>query len=276
MRAQQLGVQIHCVRHAARTDWLGTLRAIADLGVAGIELVSFPGCDGNPWGDFGALAHVPAQQLRDAIDSVGLTVTGTMVAEKELAADARAQTFRWVQASGSRSVILTALRPPSTELADWRTLFRRLPDYADAAAQAGLRFVLHTQPELWQPLAGIRPLDLLLDVADPHQMDLELDPTGAFQYGFDPTELWARWTGTIAAAHLRDGRPPPAPTPYLPAEPLGRGVVDWAAFLAAAERHSTPWFHLEMELMTPDAVFPALRDSVAYLRDQGLLRLDGS
>ena len=63
MRAEQLGVQLHCLRHAVRDDFSGALESIRRLGLAVVELVSFPGCRGNPWGDFGNATDLPARSI---------------------------------------------------------------------------------------------------------------------------------------------------------------------------------------------------------------------
>jgi sugar phosphate isomerase/epimerase len=271
MRADQLGVQLHCLRHAVREDLPRTFANIRQLGLETVELVSFPGCRGNPWGDFGIAADLPARCVRAALELAGLRCPSVMVNEQELAAERVDAVLDWIAGTGAGSVALTAFAvPQSATVGDWRVMLARTHAHRERCRARGLEFVLHTQPELWKPVESRRPIELLLAEVDPALTALEYDPSGAVMHGRDALSLFSEWRGRFHAVHLRDARPPAKPVPYLPALPLGQGVIDWAQFVDASCNASVRWYFLEMEVVDPAETMGALSASLAHLASLGL------
>jgi sugar phosphate isomerase/epimerase len=271
MRDDQLGVQVHCLRHVVRKGLPDALASIRRLGLGIVELVSFPGCRGNPWGDFGSATDLPARSIRIALDDAGLLCPSVMVNERELAPDQIDTVLDWVRGVGADRVVLTAFAGSTgSTLEQWRATLARTNTHAERCRERGIAFVLHTQPDLWAPVEDRRPVELLRDEVDPAMVRLEYDPSGAIMYGIDPASFLTGWHGAIHAVHLRDGQPAPEPVPYVPALPLGSGSVDWDAFLRASRDAAVEWYFLEMEVADPTAVIGALSTSLEQLAALGM------
>jgi hypothetical protein len=260
MRADQLGVQLHCLRHVVRNGLPEALASICSLGLNVVELVSFPGCRGNPWGDFGDTTDLPAP-IRTAL-------VCRPAAERH---GQRARTGRGTDRHGPRlgpwcrrgSRRLTAFTGSAgSTLEQWRATLARANTRRTPRARGPIRA---TQPDLWASVEGRRPVELLREEVDPALVRLEYDPSGAIMHGIDPASFLADWHGAIHAVHLRDGYSTPDPVPYLPALPLGRGSVDWDAFLRASRTAAVEWYFLEMEVADPTAVVGALSSSLEQL-----------
>ena len=271
MRTDQLGVQLHCLRHAVREGLADTLGKIRGLGFEVVELVSFPGCRGNPWGDFGAASDLAPGSIRAALDDAGLRCPSVMVYEKELSADGLDGVLEWARGVGADTVVLTALAAPSLPtLAQWQVTVERANQHAERCRGRGMTFVLHTQPELWASVERHRPIDCIGSWLDRELVSLEYDPSGALVHRADPLELLSRWPGRFHAVHLRDGQVPTEPVPYLPALPLGQGCVDWGAFLRACRSVDVSWYFLEMEVADPGDTLGAFSSSLAHLAGLGI------
>ena len=272
MRLEQLGVQAHCLRHQIALSLASALEAVARLGLNAIELVSFPGCRGNPWGDFGRSTDLPPREIAAALATEGLQCPSVMVTEAELATDRLAETLAWILAVGCRRVVLNSLQhPPRPSWADWQRSLERAEGYAKQCGEHSLDFTLHTQPELWAAVDGERPAELLLATVDTSVMRLEYDPSGAIMHGANPAEYLRQRPEAFYAVHLRDGHTPREAVSYLAAEPLGRGSVNWREMLDAAGRSGVEWYFLEMEVADRQLTLAALRESLTYLRGQSLL-----
>src|SRR5262249_48898575 len=155
MLCEQLGVQIHCLRHRIAEHGLtSALEDVARLSLSAVELVSFPGCRGNRWGDFGASADVPPPRIANMMAAAGLRCPSIMVSEAELANNRLGATLSWIGELGCRRVVLTALQPgPESQAArDWGRRFDDAFHYAQRCRARGFEFILHTQPELWAPV----------------------------------------------------------------------------------------------------------------------------
>jgi sugar phosphate isomerase/epimerase len=272
MRADQLGVQAHCLRSEIAADLDRILATVAELGIAALEMISFPGCRGNWWGDFGAATDLPPTVIAARIRSAGLLCPSVMVTEKELSSAQFGATIDWVHGLGCPRLVLTSFAVAATRTRDdWQRAFERVDEFADRVNASGLEFVLHTQPDLWTPEGAGCGLDELLRWLDRHPRRLEFDPTGTIIYGLDPAAFARRCRGALHAIHLRDGVMPREPVLYLAAEPLGTGAVSWPELLQAAESSAAQWYILEMEVTDRTQVLTALQSSLNYLRGRGLI-----
>ncbi len=272
MRATQLGVQAHCLRSEISVDLDATLATLAGLGLCAFEMMYFPGCRGNWWGDFGAAADLPAAHIGASIRAAGLHCPGVMVTAKDLESDQAAATLDWARDLGCSRVILTSFAVASAPTpGDWTRAFEGLEIQASQVEAAGLEFVLHTQPDLWRPDGRCAGLDALFQWLEGRGRMLEFDPTGAIIHGADPLDFIRRCAGRLYAAHLRDGRTPREPVFYLPAEPLGTGAMPWPAVIQALGTSATQWYLLEMEMSERTQALAGVRASLAYLQKHHLV-----
>jgi sugar phosphate isomerase/epimerase len=282
IRVERLGVQAHCLRHAIAAGLEPALERVAALGLRAIEMMSFPGCRGQAWGDFGAAADRAPRDIGAALRAAGLACPSAMVLERELDLSRIEATLRWVSELGCPRLVQSSFTiADDAGAADWQLAFDRIEGLARRVRAAGLRYVLHTQPNLWRPFGpgpprqGLpgerRPIDVLLERLDPELVQLEYDPSGAIIHGLDPAGPLRARPELFYALHLRDGHTPPAPVYYLAALPLGAGGVDWPALLRTAAASAIEYHFLEMEVAEPAQTFAALESSCRYLVERGLL-----
>jgi sugar phosphate isomerase/epimerase len=269
----RLGVQAHCLRFDIQQGLEAVLARMAGLGLTAIELVSFPGCRGNPWGDFGAAADRPAVEIGAAIRAAGLACPSVMVSPEEVRGMNLPRTLNWVRDTGAARLVLTSIPTPGAgSLQDWSAAFADLNELGARVGRSGLDFAIHTQPGLWAVVDGVRLADRLLEVIDPAVCQIEFDPAGAIIYGADAAVYLRRRPEAFFSLHLRDGRRPPEPVFYLAAEQLGQRYIDWRDLLEAAARSSIQWYFLEMEVPDAAGTVRAITASLQYLRSQRLLQ----
>ena len=273
MQHRQLGVQAHCLRFRIAESLEATLDEVAGLGLRAIELVSFPGCRGNRWGDFGAATDWRPEDIGSAIRKAGLVCPSVMVNAQELSEAQFDATVRWLHGVDAGRLVLTSIPTPGAgSLRDWQQALATLNPTGEHLRSCGLQFAIHTQPNLWAVVEGRRLADELLDAVDPQLCRIEFDPSGAIMYGADPAAYIAQRPASFYALHLRDAARPPEPVFYQAAEPLGTGTVDWRSFLAAAEASAIEWYFLEMEVSEPGQTMNAIVASQHFLQQQGLLQ----
>ena len=272
---RQIGVQAHCLRRQMADDFPGTLGKIKAMGFERIELCSFPGCAGNPWGDFGVLADWRPRDIRAALDSAELACPATHVASAELAAGAIDATIDWSNEVGCRVVVLSSLPTPADpSLPSWQEAFASLNSLGEIFAASGLQFAYHTQPEIWQTIDGRLLADELMERVDDSLCRIEIDPSGAIVSGAIWQDVVRCNPGRFLAMHLRDGKQPREPVQYLPALPLGAGDVDWDLAVQVAIDAGISDYFLEMEVDSGYDVFRALDDSLECLSALGLVKGD--
>ncbi len=160
MRSDQLGVQVHCLRHRIAAEGLpATLDRVRALGLRSIELVRFPGCRGNPWGDFGAATDLAPTRIAASLAAAGLHCPSVMVGEAELSNGCLGRSLDWIDGVGCHRVVLTALH--AAEPGSPRYM-ETVIEHASRCAREGFDFVLHTHPELWDSSDRPRPIERLM------------------------------------------------------------------------------------------------------------------
>lgn len=264
----QLGVQAHSLRFSIAERGLDiTLSEVAGRGIGIIELVSFPGCRGNRWGDFGAATDLAPDLIARAIHRAGLVCPSTHVTAKELAEPHRRSTLDWAAEIGIKTIVLSSLPPQDGDGIDGRVAqFKSLNGIGRRLGDEGFRFALHTQADLWKPAGPTCAADELPHLIDPAFCKLQFDPSGAIIHGIDPAAYIASHPEHIFALHLRDGVAPSEPMIYLPALPLGEGSVDWRTLLEAAAASAAEFYFLEMEVDRPADPIAAIDISLQFLK----------
>lgn len=184
---------------------------MARLGLKAVELVSFPGCRGNAWGDFGSATDLAPEAIRDALAAAGLSCPSALATAQELEPERLDNTLRWIKGTGAPCVVLTAIpNPKHQDIAGWQQSFAALNSMGQQIAAHGLTFAYHTQPNLWQPCDNVLPAEELLQLVDPDHCRIEFDPTGAIIYGYDPAAYLRLRPECFYSAAFAPRRSPPA------------------------------------------------------------------
>jgi sugar phosphate isomerase/epimerase len=274
LRASQLGVQAHCLRFKISEQGLeASLAELAGQSFQLIEMVSFSGCRGNRWGDFGSATDLPATRVASALRDAGLACPSIHVTATELSAKQLEATLNWARTIGIQTIVLSSLAPTPAGAG----INVRLPQIHELNVigkrlrAEGFRFALHMQPDLWQAVDGTVVADELSKVLDTSLCQLEFDPSGCVVFGADPADYLASHPGAFFAVHLRDGMRPVAPQAYLEALPLGEGNVDWNRLFRAAANSAVSYYFLEMEVARAGETMAAIDTSIQFLRREGLL-----
>jgi sugar phosphate isomerase/epimerase len=211
MTGERVGLMLYSVREACAADFEGTLRAVAEIGFEGVELVDLHG-------------HEPAV-VAGWLDELGLTICGRHARletiEDELAAlTAESRELGW------QRLVVSWVDP--AELDD--DTLDRLALATTAVAEAGLELGYHNHDaEVEQGF-----LERL-----PHGVFLELDAGWAWYAGADPTELLGR--GPLV--HIKDFRTRGVRSFC----PVGDGAIDYARIAPAAVRAGADWLIVEQD-----------------------------
>ena len=208
--------------------------------VAGIDAA------GYRWTELGPLGYLP-HAADEELARRGIGITGGFVFEPLLDSDraltaARAAATRVAEAGGRFLVIIDAIRDgPRLDRDGRRTLARTVLAIAEIARDRGLRPVVH--PHAGTQIETPEDVEPLLELCE-----LCLDTGHAAYVGADPVDLYRRWADRIPYLHLKDVDPARRYHDFWASvragvfRPLGEGVVDFAALVAALEDHGFDGF----------------------------------
>ena len=241
----QVGLQLYTVRDAMAKDVDGTLAQIAS---AGYRLVETAG-----------LYDRTAADLRAMFDKHGIrTSSGHYpLADLEKAPDTN---FAMAKTLGQEFVTVPWLDPSMRTADTFSSLPGRLNKLGEQARAAGLKIAYHNHDfEFENYGASTTVMERLLANTDPALVTFELDGYWAFKVGRDPAEIVARYPGRFTMVHLKDSTAAPAKE----FADVGKGVIDFKRFIAAAQRNGLRYAFVERDV-SPDPL-ASIRASHDYL-----------
>ncbi|MBM3500994.1 MAG: sugar phosphate isomerase/epimerase [Armatimonadetes bacterium] len=243
-----IALQTYTLRDAFEKDFLGTLRAVAEIGYKGIEV--------------GGMYGQETAEYVKAVSDLGLVVTsnhGALPTPETLAEIVDLQ-----QALGSTRLV-SGYGPDDLKTVDGcKACAEKLQKAADLLKPHGISVHVHNHYwEFHRVEDGRYPFEILMEQASYifSQLDLYWVAFG----GADPVEVLARYGKRVELAHVKDGA--------LGAEyhfaALGAGQVNLPAAISALDPAVTQWLIVEQDLSDGD-MMQDVKTSYAYLTANGL------
>ena len=231
MRRDQIALQLYTVRSRTQEDFLGTLKAVAEMGYPAVEFAGFGG-------------H-PAVELRRALDEYGLRAMAAHVPFDQFASRLH-EVCAELRTLGVEYAVVPFLgedRRGDVDQARW--LAETFNEWGDRCKDEGVRFGYHNHAFEFDTLPGEQPTtmyDILLAETDPNVVALEFDIFWARYAGVDPLALINRHPDRFPLLHVKDM----AEGDDRADAPVGDGVIDWSPILEAAEA-TVAWYIVEQD-----------------------------
>lgn len=246
MKQFPIAIQVYSIRDAAEADFVGTMRAIKEMGYSGVELA----------GTYG----MTAVQIKEILDEVGLALVSAHVGADRMWDDALMADYA---ATGMKYIAVPWFHKPTDPafLADNIEKFRVL---GERCKSFGLQLGYHNHDfELAEvPGDGRCALEAYYEEIPADLLKTQLDLCWVKVGGKDPVEFLSRFPDRAPTVHLKDYDA----TAEFEMRPVGYGCQDVKGILAAAEAVGTEWIIVEQD--TPTAGMTRMEcaeKSVQYL-----------
>jgi sugar phosphate isomerase/epimerase len=250
-----VGLQLYTLRDLIKTDFVGTVKEVAKLGYAGVELAGF----GN---------LKSAAEVRNVLDDVGLRIAGNHVGLDALEQDVR-KVLDEQDALGHQMITVSWL-PESRrkDAAAWRQVAASFMRVAPACVQRGFTLAYHNHSFEFQTFDGKTGFDILWENTDPSLLKCQLDVYWVKHGNRDPVGWIHKLANRLVLLHLKDMEAGKEQR----FAPVGTGVLDFKSILAAADQIPTVRWHIVEQDSTYDtAPLDAVRTSLENLRKLGAL-----
>src|SRR5918995_1050873 len=238
-----VAVQLYTVREAARDDFPGTLRRLAEGGARAVEFAGYGG--------------MPIPELRALLDELDMRVAGAHVPLPARGGPPEATLADIIALGGEYAVVPFVPEERRGGVTFARSLAADLNRWAAQAKQAGLGFAYHHHDFEFAPLAdsdGSTLFDILVQETDPDLVGIEVDVYWAAHAGVDPAHLLGELQGRVPLLHVKDLAAGAERTDV----PAGEGVLRWDEILPAAEAAGARWWIIEQD-NPADPIADALR-----------------
>ena len=245
-RLERIGLAVLTVNSVSSRDYERTMRDIAAIGYREVDMYIYES------------RRAPAE-TRAILDRAGLSCTSARVASPALYRG----WDRFLDAAnilGARWITLANVTyEERMHLRDWQEIADVLNKAGEAARRRGLTLCYHNHSFELDPMDGKIPLDLLLASTDPALVKLQMDVYWMTHGGRNPATEIRRLGSRVATLHLKDMDA----TPARGITTVGRGIIDFAAVLAAAADAKVSSYFVEED--APRDPMAAIRSSYDYL-----------
>ena len=248
-----IAVQLYTVRDLTKTDFAGTLKEVANIGYAGVELAGF----GN---------LKSAQDVKKAVDGAGLKVCGAHVGIEALEKDLNKQLDEQATIGNTNVVVPYLADNRRKDAAGWRQVAESLNALGEVCQSRGMQLAYHNHSFEFQVFDnGKTGMDILFEHTDPRLVKAELDLYWVKHGGQDPVQYLNKLGSRVNLVHLKDM----APGADRKFAPVGTGTLDFKAIIDACRKHGVQWGIVEQDSTYDVPPLQAIRTSFENLKKIG-------
>lgn len=249
MQKEKIALQLYSVRDDMEKDFYGTLKKVKEMGYTGVEFA-------------GLFGHSPAE-VKAMCDELGLVPLSAHVPLQDLREDPDGAIATY-QAIGCKYIVVPYLTPeyrPGTP--GFQTVIDSVKMLGKKMAEAGMVLQYHNHDFEFVKIDGKYALDILYSEAGPELLQTQIDTCWVNVGGEDPAEYLKKYAGRTPTVHLKDFNGGKSENMYaligieqekkedsasqFELRPLGKGVQNFPAIIAAATEGGAQWFIVEQD-----------------------------
>lgn len=224
-----VALQLYTVRDELAKDFAGTVRKVAQMGYAGVELAGTGG--------------LSAEALRDLLAETKLKPVGSHVGLNVFQQDLEG-VIAFYKTVGAPFVGVPALPGELRNPAGFRQVAATLNKIGAALQQAGLTLYYHNHAFEFDVVDGVRGMDILLNETDPNLVKFECDVYWVQYAGENPAALIQAHAGRFPLIHLKDMAVNGDKRTFAE---VGEGILDFPSIFAASESQGVAWYIVEQD-----------------------------
>jgi sugar phosphate isomerase/epimerase len=230
----------------------GTLKRVAEIGYTTVELAGY----GN---------LKKPQEVKKALDDAGLKAPAGHWAIDVLEKDVE-RILEECQVFEMTHVVVPYLAEDRRkDAAGWKATAKRLDEIGSFFHGIGVELAYHNHAFEFQKFDGKYGLDILWENTTPHLVKAEIDVYWVKHGGVDPAAYIDQLGDRVRLLHLKDM----AAGEDKRFAPVGTGLIDFKAILAAAEKHGVRWGFVEQDNTYDTPPLDAIRTSLENLKKLG-------
>jgi len=265
-----IGLQLYTIRDAMVVDVPGSLQKVADAGYKYLELASY--ADGKFYGyepaEFKKLVNGLGMEILSShtqVEAAGITPDNAQkMAEDHAKIGVKYCIQPWI-VEEARTTIASFQKMA----ADWNQV-------GGIMKQHGIQFGYHNHNFEFGPVEGKIPyFDVMLAELDKDLVTMEIDLFWTTKAGRDPIDIFKKYPGRFQLFHMKDMYTREAPYFTTVGEkdfaPVGEGIIDFKAILAAKDIAGMKYMIVEQDLSKNGTPFEDIKTSITNLKTKILV-----
>jgi sugar phosphate isomerase/epimerase len=243
-----VGFQTFPIRDKVAKDFPGTLKMMAGQGFQLVEMCSPVGYAAI---GFGPLVNMKPSEMKKIINDSGLNCPSCHFGFGELT-EHLDERIEWSNQLGlSQMICSTFWLPKTATLNDYLAAADKLNIAAAKIKKAGMQAGFHNHDFEFSMLDNQLIYDALMARFDPDLVKMQFQ-TEVINLGYKASTYFNKYPGRFISSHLSDW------TADKKEAVIGKGVIDWKEFFAAAKTGGVKNYFVEM-------AYDTLEPSAAYL-----------
>lgn len=218
-----IALQLYTVRDYCEKDFPGTLRQVAEMGYAGVELAG--------------TYSLSAAEVKDLLDELKLDCVGSHTGDRPV--DEVAHFHETLDCPYVGWPVFPGGLPDTEE--GVKAAIERLSEAGAAYQEHGLTLYYHNHHREFDKIAGKPILDWFYKNTDADLVKAEIDVYWVQFAGVDPAAYIRKYPGRCPLIHLKDM------TEGRDFAEVGEGVMDFEAIFAASEEAGAEWYIVEQD-----------------------------
>jgi sugar phosphate isomerase/epimerase len=249
-----VALQMYTLRDDSARDFAGTLKQVADIGFAGVELAGLGG-------------HT-ADEVRSILDDNNLLVCGAHIG-LDLLENSFDQVVSDALALGYEYVIVPYLSDDRRKsLDDYKRLAAELNSLGERLKPNNLTLCYHNHDFEFNKFGSdVYAYDVIFGDTDPSLVKVEMDAFWVVKAGESPAAYLEKYAGRVPLIHVKDMTAAPEST----FAEFGEGVIDFTPIFEAAAVGGTEYYIVEQDRTFNHAPLESVRISFENLRKIGMV-----
>ena len=241
-----VGVQLYSVRESCKTDFPGTIAAVAKMGYAGVEFAGY-------W-------ERSAKEIRKILDDNGIVACGSHTPHEMVQPDKLQATIEFNQIIGNPFIIVPDMSGSTRQF--WLDRANEFNGLAAQLKPIGLSIGYHSHWHDFKPVDGEMPWNIFGENTD-SDVILQLDTSNCCDGGARPLAELELFPGRTRSIHIK-------PNGGSPEAVIGEDKINWPAIFEWCEtRGGTQWYVIEHE--SSKDPLGTIRRSYAALKQYGIV-----
>lgn len=264
MASLPIALQLYSVREELEQDFVGTLKAVKEMGYDGVEMAG--------------LGHKDPLEVKKILEDIGLECMSSHAPTDEMQKEGALARYKQL---GCDYVVVPWMSYGSRNqrLEENLVLIKTL---ADKAHEEGLTLLYHNHDFEFKKVDDKCVLDIIYDYVPADRLQTQLDTCWVNFASFSPVEYLKKYAGRSPLVHIKDYWEAEGNTgvPYdligksreerenegFIFKPVGHGIQNVPAILEAAKEAGAKWVIVEQDESPERPALESAKMSIDYLR----------
>ncbi len=254
---KSIGLQLYSLRDAMKTDVLGTLKQVAEMGFTTLETASY---------DNGKIYGMAPSEFKKVVKGLGMKMTSAHLGGPNYTKETAKEALDWWKKAledhleaGVRFLVKPSMPMPKTldDVKLWCDFYNAI---GEMTAKSKVQFGYHNHAHEFDKIEGGIIYDLMLEHTDPKKVFFEMDVYWVMKGGYKAVDYLNKYPDRFPVLHIKDEK-----------EIGESGLIDFKPIYETAYKNGLKDAFVEVERYNFEPIV-SVRKSCEFLKNASYVR----